>query len=173
MKKFLLDSTRSFLATFVALATVLLLATITTAWTGPTGTAPNNNVSAPINVGLTAQTKAGAFASSDFIAANEFCIPGATPECINGWGTMEGGTVTTVTAASSPRGTSAVASCPAGTLRVGCSGSRESGLADTCDESSCAYIGTMPTGADSCTTAIDPSGGSGEEAVAYAYCLSL
>src|SRR3989344_6982412 len=103
MKKVLFDSARSFVSAFVALATVLLLATITTAWTGPTGTAPNNNVSAPINVGLTAQTKAGAFASSDFIAANEFCIPGATPECINGWGTMEGGTVTTVTAASSPR----------------------------------------------------------------------
>lgn len=31
------------------------------AWTGPTGTAPNNNVSVPVNIGATAQTKVGAF----------------------------------------------------------------------------------------------------------------
>jgi len=87
MKKVLFDSARSFVSAFVALATVLLLATITTAWTGPTGTAPNNNVSAPINVGLTAQTKAGAFASSDFIAANEFCLGS---NCISQWGAASG-----------------------------------------------------------------------------------
>ena len=34
-------------------------AIIVSAWTGPTGTAPNSNVSAPLNVGSTSQTKNG------------------------------------------------------------------------------------------------------------------
>lgn len=34
-------------------------ATVVYAWTGPTGTAPNNNVAAPLNTSATAQTKSG------------------------------------------------------------------------------------------------------------------
>ncbi len=43
------------------IAVAILSAGTVAAWTGPTGVAPNNNVSAPINVSATAQTKAGPF----------------------------------------------------------------------------------------------------------------
>ncbi len=40
-------------------ATVLLLASSASAWTGPTSAPPNGNASAPVNVSATAQTKSG------------------------------------------------------------------------------------------------------------------
>ena len=43
----------------VSLAIGLGLQIVIAAWTGPTGTPPNNNVAAPINIGVTAQTKTG------------------------------------------------------------------------------------------------------------------
>ncbi len=40
-------------------------------WTGPTGTAPASNASAPINVSSTAQTKSGTLAASIFYDADD------------------------------------------------------------------------------------------------------
>lgn len=41
------------------LAVVLTVNYLNAAWTGPTASAPNNNVDAPVNIGSTAQVKAG------------------------------------------------------------------------------------------------------------------
>lgn len=40
-----------------------VFASVASAWTGPTGTAPNNNVAAPINTSASGQVKAGDFAT--------------------------------------------------------------------------------------------------------------
>jgi len=48
-----------FLILFLAFASALVLAGVVSAWTGPTGAAPSNNVSAPINVGPNWQLKSG------------------------------------------------------------------------------------------------------------------
>jgi hypothetical protein len=45
-------------------ALVLFGAVLAYAWTGPTGTAPNSNVAAPINTSTTAQVKSGALSVS-------------------------------------------------------------------------------------------------------------
>jgi hypothetical protein len=52
-----LFSIRSVFSTLLVLFVGLLFASVLQAWTGPTGTAPSNNVSALINVGTTAQVK--------------------------------------------------------------------------------------------------------------------
>jgi len=56
-------STKTFRYTFtfsLLVFSIILFAAASYSWTGPTGTAPNSNVSAPINVGATSQVKSGA-----------------------------------------------------------------------------------------------------------------
>ena len=53
---------RAFKYTFVVtsfLLSITLFAIAAYSWTGPTGSPPNNNVAAPVNVGATAQIKSG------------------------------------------------------------------------------------------------------------------
>jgi hypothetical protein len=87
MKKILLDSVRSFAMSFMALAAVILLAGLASAWTGPTGTAPSGNVAYPLNESSATQVKNGALAVTDLVAddvtGNRFCL-GST-NCITGW----------------------------------------------------------------------------------------
>jgi hypothetical protein len=84
MKKFLLSSLGSFAGTFVALGMVVLLAGVASAvWQGPSEGAPGGNVLYPINEGTVGQTKNSYFASTDYIAANEFCL--AQDTCIENW----------------------------------------------------------------------------------------
>lgn len=67
--------------------------------------------------------------------------------------------------------TDGYASCPVGTVRVGCSGSREVDAQDTCTEEDCGYVGTVPVGTDGCKTGIDSDNGT--EPTVTAYCLSF
>ena len=56
-------STKTFQYTFalsLLVFAIVLFAAASYSWTGPTGTAPANNVSAPINVGTASQVKSGA-----------------------------------------------------------------------------------------------------------------
>ena len=69
------------------------------------------------------------------------------------------------------KGTGGTAYCPTGFVRVGCSGSRQVDLADTCDEDECGYIGTHPIEPNGCLTSIDGAGGT--TPVAVAYCLKF
>ncbi len=83
-----------FVRTFVV-ALGIIAAGAVVAWTGPTGTAPNNNVSGPLNVTATTQTKSGILSSSNsFVApnvtANQFCIG---TSCVTSWG-QAGGSAT-------------------------------------------------------------------------------
>jgi hypothetical protein len=48
-----------------------------TAWTGPTGTAPNSNVSAPINVGTASQTKNGALGVNSLAVYGNASVSGS------------------------------------------------------------------------------------------------
>lgn len=83
---------RQFLASFVVLAALLLFASASTAWTGPTQTAPAGNVAAPLNTGASSQTKTGGLTvgsgastvvvSSGGVAANILCLGG---DCIDSW----------------------------------------------------------------------------------------
>lgn len=65
------------------------------------------------------------------------------------------------------------ATCPADTVLVGCSGSRDDSLQKNCP--GCDYIGTLPISQDTCRTAVIWNGpGSGAvEAVAHARCLQF
>lgn len=45
------------------------------AWTGPTGTAPANNVAAPINVSSVAQVKSGTFTAGGLITSGNITVP--------------------------------------------------------------------------------------------------
>ena len=83
----------------IILAVILSIGvTYVYAWTGPTLTAPNGNVSAPINVGATSQAKAGGLGVTNFLADSvtvgstvnsssitspQFCIGSS---CITAWG---------------------------------------------------------------------------------------
>ncbi|OGG49713.1 hypothetical protein A2704_06250 [Candidatus Kaiserbacteria bacterium RIFCSPHIGHO2_01_FULL_54_36b] len=55
----MLSTIRQFVVSFIALGAVLLIASVVSAWTGPTGTAPNSNAYTPLNISATAQTKTG------------------------------------------------------------------------------------------------------------------
>ena len=50
-----------FLATIISTLSAAAFPFVTSAWTGPTGSPPSNNVSAPINVGSAGQVKSGDF----------------------------------------------------------------------------------------------------------------
>lgn len=60
-------------------------------WTGPTQTAPNGNMPAPVNLGATQQTKSGNFWAGAIGTTNGYCI-GAS--CINSWGSVGASTCT-------------------------------------------------------------------------------
>jgi Chaperone of endosialidase len=69
----------------LAITGILLSAVVAQAWTGPSATAPGNNVAAPINVGVTTQTKAGlmgvnslAVFGDTLLAANSYINWGLT-----------------------------------------------------------------------------------------------
>lgn len=53
-----------FTYTFILLTAIFTFAGVAYSWTSPSGTAPNNNVSAPINVGGTSQIKNGGLGAS-------------------------------------------------------------------------------------------------------------
>lgn len=73
---------RSFVAASAALSTLLLLGTVAGAWSIPTGTAGQDNTLPPMHEGTGDQTKTGAFALREFIAAEEFCLG---VDCIASW----------------------------------------------------------------------------------------
>jgi hypothetical protein len=58
-------------------AGALVGAVVVTAWTGPTGTAPNSNVSAPINVGTASQTKNGALGVNSLAVYGNASVSGS------------------------------------------------------------------------------------------------
>ncbi|HET8581406.1 MAG TPA: hypothetical protein VFL98_02980 [Candidatus Paceibacterota bacterium] len=62
------------------------------AWTGPTASAPSNNVSAPVNVGATSQIKTGGFWASSIGSDNGYCIGSS---CITSWPSGLGGSGST------------------------------------------------------------------------------
>lgn len=62
----------------LAFVTVLSLASIAVAWTGPSGAAPNNNVGAPINVGSTSQVKNGSVAFSGLAVFGNTILQGSS-----------------------------------------------------------------------------------------------
>lgn len=62
---------RLFTRVFVV-ALAVLAAGVVVAWTGPTAAPPNSNVSTPLNVSGTAQTKSGALLSSTYFSAPVF-----------------------------------------------------------------------------------------------------
>lgn len=61
-------------------------------WTGPSGSAPNNNTAAPVNVGPDTQTKSGSLVVNG-LSANSLCLPGVNPTggCITTWPFTSGG----------------------------------------------------------------------------------
>ena len=63
----------------------------------------------------------------------------------------------------------AVATCPAGTSLIGCSGARNPSITDTCDESECGLIGYGPTNDNTCMTTVDDD--TGTRATVWATCL--
>lgn len=58
-------------------AGALMGAAAVTAWTGPTGTAPNSNVEAPVNVGATSQTKNGALGVNSLAVYGNMSVSGS------------------------------------------------------------------------------------------------
>jgi Chaperone of endosialidase len=71
----------------LAITGILFSAMVAQAWTGPSATAPNNNVAAPVNVGATTQTKSG------LLGVNSLSVFGNTLLAANGyinWGTISG-----------------------------------------------------------------------------------
>jgi hypothetical protein len=113
MKKYL-----SKLSFFVIGLTLAATASYLNAWSGPpTGTAPDNNVDSPINVGNSPQTKLGGIGAIAMIA-NEFCLGS---DCITSWSGIGGSSV--------PAGTVAafnLLTCPAGwVLADGNNGTRD------------------------------------------------
>jgi hypothetical protein len=74
-----------FVRQFTVLAAALTLALgfslIATAWTGPTGTPPNDNAAPPINVGANSQVKAGGLGVTNLVA-DQLCF-GA--DCKSSW----------------------------------------------------------------------------------------
>ena len=72
----------------LALATILAFGmTYVYAWTAAPSSPPNGNVSAPLNVGATAQTKSGSLTASQFTAPT-YCIG---TSCISAWPAAGGG----------------------------------------------------------------------------------
>lgn len=63
----------------------------------------------------------------------------------------------------------AVATCPAGTIRVACAGSRSPSYDDTCEEDKCGLVGAGPYGANGCITTVDDD--KGTRATAWATCI--
>lgn len=87
MKPFLFSDTfaKSF-SVFIA----LFIAGTVVAWTGPTGTAPNNNTATPINQGSTVQVKTGALGTTGTFTATkvgspEICLSSNLTSCITTW----------------------------------------------------------------------------------------
>lgn len=60
---------RTFIVTAIVASCICFgLAAYAATWTGPTGTAPNNNVAAPINVGTASQIKDGPLSVNGFLS---------------------------------------------------------------------------------------------------------
>ncbi len=174
----------------VSAITVILFSIVTVyAWTGPTGTAPNNNVSAPINVGTSNQVKNGAlsvnalavFGNSILSGSSLYLNFGATAGSTgygirDNAGVMEakdsGGSwtpisqgISAVTTAScataASQNTQCTATCPAGYFRTGCSYSGSYG------SSAIGSISAAPSGSAACTCT---NGSNSGAATCYAYC---
>jgi hypothetical protein len=87
MKPFLLSDT--FAKAFSVFLALFIAGTVV-AWTGPTGTAPNSNVSQPINQGSTVQVKSGALGTTGTFTATkvgspEICLSSNLTSCITTW----------------------------------------------------------------------------------------
>ncbi len=63
-------ASKSIALTFGTLATVVLIAFAASAWTEPTGNPPAGNVSTPLNISATSQTKSGALSVSTLYDTN-------------------------------------------------------------------------------------------------------
>lgn len=70
---------------------------------------------------------------------------------------------------STTRGSITTASCPSGTIRVGCAGTRDEQMRDTHDEEDGGFIGARPTGTNGCQAAMDPAGSN--VLAVWAFCL--
>lgn len=77
-------------STAVLLFALLFLASVVFGWTGPTGSPPNNNVNAPVNVGTSAQVKNGALSVNSITVFGNTLLSG-TGRYLN-WGTTAGTT---------------------------------------------------------------------------------
>lgn len=92
MKSKLTMLARQVAVSAAALVAVMLCATLSYAWTGPTQTAPGGNVATPLNVSGSAQTRTAALTlgsgastvvvSNGGLAANTFCLGNS---CITEW----------------------------------------------------------------------------------------
>jgi hypothetical protein len=77
-------------ATYVAvvIAGTVFASFVAVAWTGPSASPPDNNVSAPVNVGATSQTKNGALGVNS-LAVFGNTLPSGSSRYLN-WGTTAG-----------------------------------------------------------------------------------
>ncbi|HET8581402.1 MAG TPA: tail fiber domain-containing protein [Candidatus Paceibacterota bacterium] len=82
MLKSHMPTRREFFLLAFLFAYTIAFSGVVLAWTGPTASAPSNNVSAPINVGSTAQIKTGGFWASSIGSDSGYCIGSS---CITSW----------------------------------------------------------------------------------------
>lgn len=83
------------LASLLTLGVLALSAGPAIAWTGPTASPPNNNTSAPLNVGGAEQTKSGSLNLGGFLTATNYAIIKASG-ANNGWIRLDGANGTNV-----------------------------------------------------------------------------
>ena len=89
-----MSTIRQFLLSFLSLGLLILFGSSLSAWTGPTGTAPNSNAEYPINTSSASQTKAGMLTiatdggsvvlNDGGVSASSVCLGGA---CRSVWPT--------------------------------------------------------------------------------------
>ena len=83
--------TSSFIPLLAALATGFLVTLAAFGFTEPTASPPGGNVPAPVNVGITPQTRSGPLTIDGTLNVNsavtvtELCLPGGDPQCRSDW----------------------------------------------------------------------------------------